>query len=198
MRTRFHRASVPTAALAAVLALLAGCGGGDSSPEAAAPPPAAKAGAAFNPTDVMFAQMMVPHHKQGIDIVRLAATKARNAEVKTLAAAIETTQASEADTMAGWLRGWGKPATAPADEHAAHGGMPGTSAPEIAAVGRTAPAQFDRAFLNLLIAHQDDAIQLARAETASGRNPDAKALAKRIDESRSAQITQMLALLNRV
>ena len=46
-----------------------------------------------------------------------------------------------------------------------------------------------------MIAQQDDAIQLARSETAGGANPQAKALAKRIDESRTAQIKQMLAML---
>jgi uncharacterized protein (DUF305 family) len=150
---------------------------------------------AHNAVDVMFAQMMVPHHRQGIEIVGPAANRAANAEVRILAAAIATTQAAEADTMAGWLRAWGKPATAAANEHAAHGGMPGTSQAEMAALKRATGPDFDRTFLNMMIAHQDDAIQMARSEATSGVNPQATALAKRIDRSRSAQITQMLALL---
>jgi uncharacterized protein (DUF305 family) len=73
--------------------------------------------------------------------------------------------------------------------------MPGTSAEEIAVLEKAAGAAFERAFLNMLIAHQDDAIQLARAEVASGSNAEAKALASRIDKSRSAQIAQMLTML---
>ena len=175
-----------TRRLAAALAtavLLAGCGSADTTVRAPV----------FNAADVMFLQMMVPHHLQGIEIVRLAPDRATDPEVRMLAAAIETTQLSEVDAMAGWLRDWGQPTDADADAHAAHGGMPSTSAAEIAALASA--ADFDRQFLNLLIAHQDDAIQMARAEAAHGQNPAAKALAGRIDASRSAQLQQMLALL---
>ena len=84
-----------------------------------------------------------------------------------------------------------------ADEaaHAAHGGMPGTSAEEIAVLEKTTGVAFERAFLNMLIAHQDDAVQVARMETAGGINPRAVALAQRVDASRTAQIKQMLDML---
>jgi len=205
---------LPRCALAAVaLAVLAGCGGGaapgaapattapaTTTPATTAPAtssaPTTSVDGAHNAVDVMFAQMMGPHHRQGIEIVGLAANRAASAEVRILAAAIATTQAAEADTMASWLRAWGKPATAAANEHAAHGGMPGTSQAELAALKRATGTDFDRTFLNMMIAHQDDAIQMARSEAASGVNPQATALAKRIGQSRSAQITQMLALLH--
>ena len=47
----------------------------------------------------------------------------------------------------------------------------------------------------MMIAHQDDAIQLARLETGGGVNTDARALASRIEKSRAARITQMLSFL---
>jgi uncharacterized protein (DUF305 family) len=50
----------------------------------------------------------------------------------------------------------------------------------------------------MMIAHQDDAIQMARMEESSGINPEARALAGRIDRSRTAQIQQMLALIKRL
>ena len=149
----------------------------------------------FNPTDVMFLQMMIPHHGQGLEMARLAEDRATRAEVRTLAAAIDTTQAAEVQTMSGWLRTWGQPPTVGAGAHAAHGGMPETSAREIASLERAAGADFERRFLNMMIAHQDDAIQLARMEASGGIHPQAKDLALRIDRSRSAQISQMLKLL---
>jgi uncharacterized protein (DUF305 family) len=148
--------------------------------------------AAGNAADVMFLQMMVPHHEQGLTLVRLAATRAARPEVRMLAAAIASTQVTEAATMSGWLRRWGQPATGPAHAHAAHGGMPGTSAEELAALAGTAGTGFERAFLNLLIAHQDDAVQLARMELATGADPGVRDLAGRIATSRSAQISQLL------
>jgi uncharacterized protein (DUF305 family) len=190
------------AALLAAALLLAACGDRKSSESDAGSipwPPASASGSTppqgFNAADVMFAQMMVPHHDQGIEIVRLADGRAIRPEVKTLAAAIESTQRAEAATMAGWLKAWGKPPTAPPDAHAAHGGMPGASPEGLTSLKKATGAAFDRAFLNMLIAHQDDAIQLARSETVGGANAEAKALAKRIDQSRTAQIAQMLAML---
>jgi uncharacterized protein (DUF305 family) len=190
-----------TALFAGCVLLLAGCASGGTAAvgptsSAPSPPPARPSGTgAFNDTDVMFLQMMVPHHGQGLTIVRLAKTKATSAEVRTLAAAIESTQAAEIETMSGWLRAWRQPGTANADAHAAHGGMPGTTAAEIYALKRTAGADFERRFLNMLIAHQDDAIQLARMEVSTGINQGARDLAQQIDRSRSAQIEQMLKLL---
>jgi len=151
----------------------------------------------FNAGDVMFLQMMVPHHRQGIAIVRLAETRATRSEIAVLAAAIEATQASEMETMAGWLRSWGRPAVADEEAHAAHGGRPSTSEATIAALATRIGVEFETEFLQLLVAHQDDAIQLARMEIASGENPAVRDLARRIDLSRSAQIATMLAWLDR-
>ncbi|MFL6144120.1 MAG: DUF305 domain-containing protein [Labedaea sp.] len=151
--------------------------------------------AGFNAGDVMFLQMMVPHLEQGRAIAGLAATRGTSADVRTLAAAIDTTQADEVRTMSGWLRTWHQPASATANAHAEHGGMPNTTESEIATLGRISGAEFDRRFLNVMIAHQDDAIQLARMESATGTNPPATALARRIETSRAAQIEQMLGFL---
>jgi uncharacterized protein (DUF305 family) len=191
-----------TVVLAAAL-LVAGCGTQPDPPNAVAAPAAGvSAGAAagvsggFNDTDVMFLQMLVPHHRQGIELVKIGTARSTRADLKTLAKAIEVTQAEEAERMAGWLRDWKQPATADAAAHAAHGGMPGTSEQEMSRLRAKKGAEFDREFLNTLIAHQDDAVQLARMETASGANATAKAYAKTVDESRSAEIKQMLAYLD--
>ncbi|GLW05944.1 hypothetical protein Misp01_10740 [Microtetraspora sp. NBRC 13810] len=151
--------------------------------------------AGFNADDVMFLQMMVPHNVQGVEIVRLAREREVRPEVRDLTEAIATTQKAENATMAGLLESWKQPPTAAPDEHAAHGGMPGVEPEEIAVIARSAPADFEAGLLNMLIAHQDDAVQLARAASAGGRNAQVRELARRVDVSRSAQIAQMLALL---
>ena len=182
------------ALVTAGLLTLAGCSS-PALPASSAPATNDNSGRPFNDTDVMFLQMMVPHLEQGRTIVRLARDRSARPEVRALAAAIETTQADEATTMSGWLRDWHQPATAPNGSHGDHGGMPNTTAAEIATLGRISGSDFDRRFLNVLIAHQDDAIQLARMESAAGRNPQATELAGRIDRSRSAEIRQMLTFL---
>jgi uncharacterized protein (DUF305 family) len=151
-----------------------------------------------NATDVMFAQMLVPHHGQGVALAKLAATRSSSTEIKQLAAAIAATQPAEISLAAGWLRAWKQPPVAPAGGHASHGGMPSTSPAEFAALTKASGAAFDRRFLNTLIAHQDDAIQIAAMETGSGVNPQARALAQRIQISRKAQIDQMLKIIGRL
>jgi uncharacterized protein (DUF305 family) len=145
----------------------------------------------------MFLQMMLPHHRQGIAIVRLAGHRPVHRETKLLADAIQATQRREAATMTGWLRRWGQPASASADAHAAHGGMPATDPGAIKVVTDTGDAGFERPFLNLLIAHQDDAIQMARQQLRHGHNPEVRRLARQIERSRSAQIRQMVGFLDR-
>ncbi|MEV4060063.1 DUF305 domain-containing protein [Nonomuraea dietziae] len=163
------------AALAAALFLGAGCG---------EPPPEQ-----VNADDVMFLQMMIPHHKQGIEIVRLAGPKATSPAVRNLAAAIEQTQTTEVQAMTRWLTEWDQPLTAPTDAHAGHGGLPETDRERIAAVKN------ERDLINLLIAHQDDAVQMARVEVYNGESPKVKEWAKQVEASREAQIDLMLSVL---
>ncbi|TDD79538.1 DUF305 domain-containing protein [Actinomadura rubrisoli] len=177
---------------ACVLLLFAQCGAAGGSSSA---PVQARGGRGFNTTDVMFLQMMVPHQGQGVRLVRLARGHAVRPEIATLAAAIESTELSEIKSMAGRLRAWHRPATADPHSHAAHGGMPETSERELETLDRTPADRFERAFLNLLIAHQDDAVQMARMETGGGQDPWTRRLAQSVDRSRSAQITRMLAIL---
>ncbi|MEV8442812.1 DUF305 domain-containing protein [Actinosynnema sp. NPDC051121] len=183
------------AALVAGLLVLAGCG----STPAAAPPTASTVVETneFNETDVMFLQMAVPHHRTGLEIVKLAEDRPVRAEVKTLAAAIEVTQLSEVDSMTKWLAEWGQPEAAGDNPqlHAGHGGDHSTSPEAIAELAATGPAEFEKAFLNLLIGHQHNAVAMAKLEKEGGINPQAKALAGRIFDSRTAQISQMLGYL---
>ncbi|MEE6260303.1 DUF305 domain-containing protein [Plantactinospora sonchi] len=202
-------------ALVVAMLTLGGCGsvpaaapvGAPAAPPGPAPTSAAPgasttsgspgASAAFNAADVMFLQMMVTHHGQGLDLVRLVPDRARRTEVTVLAAAIEVTQRAEQETMRGWLRDWGRPTEADpnAHAHADHGGLPVTGPEQIAALGSKTGAEFETAFLNLLIGHQHGAVEMARTELRSGTYPEARELARRIELSRTAQIDQMLKLV---
>ncbi|GAA3208920.1 DUF305 domain-containing protein [Actinocorallia longicatena] len=149
----------------------------------------------FNEADVMFLQMAVRHEAQGVTIVRLAAGRPVAPALRTLAEAIETTQLAEVGTMAARLRSWRRPPVAPPGSHAAHGGQPETAKEAIDAAAAAPDTEFGTRFVNLLIAHQDDAVQIARRELAQGSDPAARALATSISRSRSAQIEQLLGLL---
>ena len=195
--------------LTGVVLLLAGCGAGpdpgaDRQPAAGAghrpagtPADPGPAGTAHNDADVMFLQMMVTHHGQGLQMVRIAEAKTTREEIRTLAAAIDVTQTDEVSTMVGWLTSWREPTGADphASAHAHHGGMPATGPAEIEALRRASGTDFDRTFLNLLVAHQQNAADTAGTETSAGLNFQTRELARRIEESRRAEVAQMLALL---
>jgi uncharacterized protein (DUF305 family) len=172
--------------------LLAGCAAAPAQPA-----PAGTAERVFNDTDVMFTQMMVESHGQALEIVRLARTKPVREELKTLAAAIEVTETDELKTMQVWLQSWGKPPTADPAAHAGHGGAHGTRPEDVKALAAADGAAFEQQFINMLVAHQHNAVEIARMETGSGVNPGAIDLAKRIDASRTAEIKQLLGYLGK-
>ena len=95
-RTLIRRAALGTTALAAAL-VLAACGSDNGSDTGSGTQTSASAGAedtagAHNDQDVSFAQGMIPHHQQAIQMSKMAASQASSTEVKDLAARIEKAQ----------------------------------------------------------------------------------------------------------
>jgi uncharacterized protein (DUF305 family) len=188
---------------------LSACGGGHSGsgpahgPAAPAPGTSASAGAAaFNDADVMFARMMIPHHREAVEMARMAAGQAANPDVKRMATQIEAAQQPEIDTMTGWLTSWGRPTDAPAGgaHGSEHGGtMPGAmSAEDMAKLAAAKGAAFDKQFLTMMIVHHEGAVTMAKDELAKGSNAEAKALAQQIITSQQVEITTMKDQLTRV
>ncbi len=176
----------PLVLLLAAALLLAGCG--------SAQPPAK---ADFNAADVMFLQMMLPLHAQGLELTGLAKERAVRPAVRDLAGELDTLQREESETMTGWLAEWAQPTAVNADPgaHAHHGGLHQTSPAEIAALKSTPDAAFDTTFLNLMTGHLHNSVALTKTEVDGGSNPEAKELATRIRESRSREISRLLGLV---
>ncbi|MFI7423887.1 DUF305 domain-containing protein [Nonomuraea sp. NPDC049684] len=192
------------AAAAGALVLLTACGANDAASTAA--PGATTASAtvtasappsqpSFNDADVMFAQMMIPHHQQAVEMAGLAPERAKDPEIKKLAADIKAAQDPEIQTMKGWLAEWGKPVPAGGMGH----DMPGImSAEDMKKLDGAKGAAFDRLFAEQMIAHHEGAIEMARTEQASGVNPQAKELAKAIESTQRAEVAQLRKLLDRL
>lgn len=145
-----------------------------------------------NGQDVMFAQMMIPHHQQAITMAKQAAAKASSPEVKRLAADIEQAQGPEIQKMTGWLQDWGAPMRPAGGMHMGEGMM---SEHDLERLGGLSGKAFDKAFLQMMIEHHQGAIAMAGTEQAQGSSADAKALASGIVTSQSAEITKMRNLL---
>jgi uncharacterized protein (DUF305 family) len=206
---RSTRAAISGGALALSLALTLSACGGSAAPTgttAATEPPASAPAAAdteHNDADVRFAQGMIPHHRQAVEMAEIAVDRAENPEVKALAERIQAAQDPEIITLSGLLEAWG--AEVPADGDMAgmdHSGMAGMSdmsgmmTPEQMDELRNATgAAFDTAFLQMMIAHHEGAVSDAQRELAEGVNPQAKDLATEIVAAQTAEIEQMRQLL---
>jgi uncharacterized protein (DUF305 family) len=74
--------------------------------------------------------------------------------------------------------------------------MPGmTSGADMAKLRTATGKDFDKLFLQMMIAHHRGAIQMAQAEQTRGANWDAKALAGRIITNQQAEIATMQKML---
>lgn len=144
----------------------------------------------FSTMDVMFAQMMIPHHQQAVDMGNLAETRASNAEVTALASEIRDEQAPEIEQMEAWLTAAG------ASDHMGHDmGMDGMlSDAEFAALEAATGTEFDRLFVAGMIAHHEGAIQMTQMISDSA-NAEVRALAEAIVSSQTAQIVTLKELL---
>jgi uncharacterized protein (DUF305 family) len=196
-----RRTTVAGAALIAALALPACTAARSSSavPAKTNGGASAKSSAVFNNVDVMFAQMMIVHHQQAVEMANLAQTRAADPKVKQLAAQIKAEQAPEIATMKRWLAAWGQPTAMPGMPSGMPSGMPGMmSSADMAKLAAATGKNFDKQFLQMMIAHHKGAIQMARSELARGANPDAKALAAHIIKSQQAEIGTMQKMLSQM
>ncbi|MFJ3662429.1 DUF305 domain-containing protein [Streptomyces sp. NPDC090119] len=189
-----RRAALGVATVCAVV-LLAACGGEQHTGAHGAP----AATDAHNAQDVTFAQGMIPHHQQALEMARLAPGHAASAEVKALAARIEKAQDPEIRTMTGWLKSWGAEPPMAGMDHSRHGGMAGMSgmmsADDMTALEKSTGADFDQRFLTLMIAHHQGAVEMAKTEKAKGRDGRATKMADDVIAAQSAEIKQMKGLL---
>ena len=120
--------------------------------------------ASYTPADVTFMQGMIAHHQQAVDLARLVKDRTNTEELKTIAGRIESSQADEIAFMEGWLKERGEPVADPKmkghAEHMHHM-MKGMASPEaLAALAAAKGTEFDRQFLNLMIAHHDGALDM--------------------------------------
>ncbi|GAA4292447.1 hypothetical protein GCM10023086_02400 [Streptomyces venetus] len=215
IRTLTRRAALVAAAVGAGFVLTA-CGGGSGDnggsghgAHASASASASEATAgAHNAQDVSFAQGMIPHHRQALEMARLADGRASSGAVKDLAARIEKAQDPEIKTMTGWLKSWGEDVPAAGGgmdgmkgmDHSGsgHDGMPGMMGEaDMAELEKSSGKAFDTKFLALMVEHHEGAVKMATVEKSKGGYGPAKAMADDIVTAQNAEISEMNKLLGK-
>lgn len=145
--------------------------------------------AGYNAADVTFATTMVAHHKQAIELARLAQEQSSNPQVLAAAERVAATAQPEINVLNVFLVQW--------NENPQGGATGPAAAPEVngdAAIQRLRSlggAEFDAAWVDTMIAQHRDAVETARTQIADGDNVDAVAMARQTVATQEAEIAQM-------
>ena len=125
----------------------------------------------------------------------------------TSSAAGQQAQGPEIQQLQGFLAAWGAPESGgmpnmsqehnmPGMEQNGMSGMSGMmSDQQMQQLEQASGVEFDRMWLQMMIAHHEGAVQMAQTELRDGRNPEAKALAQTIIDAQQTEITQMQEML---
>ncbi|MEV4314856.1 DUF305 domain-containing protein [Actinocrispum sp. NPDC049592] len=186
------------ASAAAALALIAGCGSSNATDSSGgstgATSSAAQAG--HNADDITFAQGMIPHHAQAVEMAKLVPSRSTDKKVLDLASRIQQAQDPEIKQLTDMLTTWGSaPSSMPGMDHSMPGmdmgGVGMMTADEMRQLTQAKGAEFDRMWTQMMIKHHEGAIDMAKTELAKGSSAEAKALAQKIVDAQQAEITEM-------
>ena len=211
--------TLTTLALASALAL-AGCGtsgaqeGAGTDAETAAPaasaPAATSTGAAsgepiaaeHDDADVMFAQMMLPHHEQAVEMSEMLLAKDDvPAEVAEFAQRVIDAQGPEIERMNDMLTAWEAEPLADAEDmdgmdHGSGAGMSGMMSEEdMSALEDAQGTGAAQLYLEQMTVHHEGAVEMAQEQIEQGQNPQAVELARQVVADQEAEIAEMEQML---
>ncbi len=157
--------------------------------------------------DITFAQLMIPHHQQAVEMADLALAQTTDPEITKLAEEIKAAQDPEITQMKEWLAAWGAPeqmegATA-SDGSMDHSGMDMggmtsagmMSAEDMQALMGASGAEFDRMWLQMMIAHHQGAVSMANQVLSTTSDAEVKKLAEAVVAGQTQEIAAMQKLL---
>jgi uncharacterized protein (DUF305 family) len=148
----------------------------------------------YTGADIMFLQMMIPHHQQAVDISNLAMKTSKDPELLALAKKIANDQAAEIIQMQGWLND----ANVNAGMGHSMDGMGGMlNDAELSALNAESGTKFDLLWLKGMTGHHDGAIHMTTM-IRDASNPDIKAFGEKVVADQTTQIEQMKAMIKRL
>lgn len=144
-----------------------------------------------NADDVAFAQNMIPHHQQAVDMAAMVPTHTANPTMHVIATNIAADQRAEIKALNQLLTGWGDPG-APG-----MGGMAGmVDRGTMNKLSSLDGPDFDHLWLTAMVGHHRGAVTMAQAELAHGENADAIHLARLIITAQQREIAYLTHLLS--
>lgn len=124
----------------------------------------------YSDDDIAFMQGMMVHHQQAVEMTALIEGRTNNPEIVTMGNRIRASQDDEIAFMRAWLTERGQSVPMVGAAHAGHAGhgaamdhsnMAGMATPEqMTALAAASGTDFDRLFLELMIAHHAGAVTM--------------------------------------
>jgi len=158
--------------------------------------------------DVQFMQGMIWHHHQAVEMAALVGERTNLPPLVAAAGRISASQADEIRFMQNWLRERGREAPDPlapgghaghGADHGAHHNMPGmASEAQMRALQAARGVEFDRLFLQRMIAHHEGAVIMARqlvSQGGSGSDPVLFKFASDVMTEQQAEIERLSIIL---
>jgi uncharacterized protein (DUF305 family) len=176
------------ALLAAVVAtaVVSSCGKSSPTPDALS--------TKHDAADVTFAQNMIPHHQQAVDMSAMVPSSTTNRDLIRLAKHISADQQAEIETLSELLGQWGEQL---APDHMGHAlnvdGMVDVATMDKLQTLTGTP--FEVLWLKSMIRHHEGAIAMAMPEIEHGENPKAVKMAKIIVDWQQLEIGRMHAMM---
>ena len=146
------------------------------------------------PYDLHFIDMMMMHHRQGIEMAKLAEEKAENPRVKAFATRTRAGQEKDIPMLQSMRDRWYK--DQPAMEHA---GMQGMSHDEMQKkmqeqmndLRDNSGHGFDHQFVDLMAAHHKEAVTMAKEAIAKAEHTDVRTFARTMMNKQQREIGQL-------
>ena len=145
--------------------------------------------------DVMFLQMMIPHHQQAIDISNVALTKSKDPELLALATSIRDGQSAEIIQMKSWLNAANENLEMGHSMGHSMGGM--LTDTELAELKAATGNNFDLLWLKGMTNHHDGALHMTTM-IKDASNADIKLFGENIVITQTAQNKQMNSMITRL
>ena len=150
-----------------------------------------------NQADVTFAQQMIPHHQQAIEMSdTVLAKQGIDARVIDMANRIKAAQGPEIQQMQSWLSQWGVPTMPMTPGSMAGHDVSGMMSEQDMNDLKTADGvEASKLFLTQMIAHHQGAITMGTDEIKNGQYPPAVSMAQSIVTGQQQEITEMQGIL---
>ena len=135
--------------------------------------------------ETRFLQMMIQHHRHGVEMAKLVNDHTKRTELREMAGKVTSAQQQEIDQMTKWLTDWYK--ASPVTDQKAEQEMK----MHMSTLSEKRDADFDKAFLQMMPQHHHGAVEMSEQAEKKATHSELKELAKKMKKDQEDEIKQM-------